>query len=173
MTDYIRTLGNKLVTNSPDNRQKFTFFVVQDNSINAFAMPGGVIGVHTGLMLAANSESELAILLIGAITSLVILILVFKMPNIGMPLLGGYILFYAAFSKTINASNFSKYGDFSYGLYLYAFPVQQLLVFYYGEHLNGLLMFTISLILTLVLAIISWYLVEKPFLKLKPRRIIQ
>jgi predicted Zn-dependent protease len=34
--------------------------VVQDLSINAFAMPGGVIGVHTGLMLSANTESELA-----------------------------------------------------------------------------------------------------------------
>jgi predicted Zn-dependent protease len=60
VTDYIQALGQKLVEKGPDNRQKFTFFVVQDNSINAFAMPGGVIGVHTGLMLAANSESELA-----------------------------------------------------------------------------------------------------------------
>ena len=60
VTDYLQSLGAKLVANGPDNRQKFNFFVVQDNSINAFAMPGGVIGVHTGLLLAANSESELA-----------------------------------------------------------------------------------------------------------------
>ena len=58
--DYLNTLGNKLAAASPDKQQKFNFFVVQDNSINAFAMPGGVIGVHTGLMLATNSESELA-----------------------------------------------------------------------------------------------------------------
>ena len=58
--DYLQSLGAKLVANGPDKRQKFNFFVVQDNSINAFAMPGGVIGVHTGLILAANSESELA-----------------------------------------------------------------------------------------------------------------
>lgn len=58
--DYLQALGNRLVANGPDQRQKFNFFVVQDNSINAFAMPGGVIGVHTGLILAANSESELA-----------------------------------------------------------------------------------------------------------------
>lgn len=58
--DYLNALGNKLAAASPDKQQKFNFFVVQDNSINAFAMPGGVIGVHTGLMLAANSESELA-----------------------------------------------------------------------------------------------------------------
>ena len=58
--DYLNAIGNKLAAASPDKQQKFNFFVVQDNSINAFAMPGGVIGVHTGLMLAANSESELA-----------------------------------------------------------------------------------------------------------------
>jgi beta-barrel assembly-enhancing protease len=58
--DYLNALGNKLAAASPDKQQKFSFFVVQDNSINAFAMPGGVIGVHTGLILANNSESELA-----------------------------------------------------------------------------------------------------------------
>lgn len=60
VTDYIKALGTRLVANGPEKQQKFHFFVVQDQSINAFAMPGGVIGVHTGLMLAANSESELA-----------------------------------------------------------------------------------------------------------------
>ncbi|HYN54009.1 MAG TPA: M48 family metalloprotease, partial [Methylotenera sp.] len=60
ITDYLQALGARLVSNGPDKQQKFNFFVVQDDSINAFAMPGGVIGVHTGLILAANSESELA-----------------------------------------------------------------------------------------------------------------
>ena len=60
VTDYLQTLGNRLAAASPDKQQKFNFFVVRDNSINAFAMPGGVIGVHTGLILASNSESELA-----------------------------------------------------------------------------------------------------------------
>ena len=57
---YLQALGSKLVSSSPDSQLKFNFFVVQDNSINAFAMPGGVVGVHTGLILASNSESELA-----------------------------------------------------------------------------------------------------------------
>ena len=60
VTDYLQNLGNRLAAASPDKQQKFNFFVVRDNSINAFAMPGGVIGVHTGLILASNSESELA-----------------------------------------------------------------------------------------------------------------
>ncbi len=58
--DYLNGLGNRLAAASSDKQQKFNFFVVQDSSINAFAMPGGVIGVHTGLFLAAKSESELA-----------------------------------------------------------------------------------------------------------------
>lgn len=58
--DYLQNLGDRLAANSPDKRQHFTFFVVKDNSINAFALPGGVIGVHTGLIQATTSESELA-----------------------------------------------------------------------------------------------------------------
>ncbi len=58
--DYLQNLGDRLAAASDDKRQPFYFFMVQDNSINAFAMPGGVIGVHTGLFLAANTESELS-----------------------------------------------------------------------------------------------------------------
>ena len=58
--DYLKNLGDRLVAYSPNKRQQFNFFVVEDNSINAFAMIGGVIGVHTGLLLAANNESEVA-----------------------------------------------------------------------------------------------------------------
>ncbi len=57
---YLNQLGYKLVSVSSRNQREFTFFVVSDPSINAFAMPGGNIGVHTGLLLAAQSESELA-----------------------------------------------------------------------------------------------------------------
>lgn len=60
INDYIDDLGHRLAANSPDKYQRFNFFVVKDNSINAFAMPGGVIGVHTGLLIAANNESEVA-----------------------------------------------------------------------------------------------------------------
>ena len=59
-TDYITTLGERLVARSPDSRQNFDFFLIQDNQINAFALPGGFIGVNTGLLLSAQSESEVA-----------------------------------------------------------------------------------------------------------------
>jgi predicted Zn-dependent protease len=43
--------------------QQFEFFVLEDKTVNAFALPGGFIGVHTGLILAVRSESELAAVL--------------------------------------------------------------------------------------------------------------
>lgn len=58
--EYINGLGQRLVAHGPAPHQHFDFFVVRDPTLNAFALPGGYIGVHTGLILAAESESELA-----------------------------------------------------------------------------------------------------------------
>ena len=60
LTDYLNDLGYRLVSQSPEYRQEFEFFVILDPSVNAFALPGGFIGVHTGLFLTAQSESEFA-----------------------------------------------------------------------------------------------------------------
>lgn len=59
-TDYINALGERLVARSPDSRQSFNFFLIQDNQINAFALPGGFVGVNNGLLLSAQNESEVA-----------------------------------------------------------------------------------------------------------------
>jgi predicted Zn-dependent protease len=59
-TDYINALGTRLTTRGADTRQPFEFFLVNERSINAFALPGAYVGVHTGLIIAAQSESELA-----------------------------------------------------------------------------------------------------------------
>ena len=60
LIDYLNDLGYRLVSQSPEYRQEFEFFVILDPSVNAFALPGGFIGVHTGLFLTAQSESEFA-----------------------------------------------------------------------------------------------------------------
>lgn len=60
VSDYLNVLGNRLASFSPDPRQQFEFFALRDTSVNAFALPGGFIGVHTGLLLTAQTESELA-----------------------------------------------------------------------------------------------------------------
>lgn len=60
INDYLEGLGNRLVANSDAPSLPFSFFMVPDPSINAFAAPGGFIGIHSGLMLTAESEDEIA-----------------------------------------------------------------------------------------------------------------
>jgi len=60
INDYINALGNRLVSYSDTPEQTFHFFVVNESSINAFAVPGGYIGLHSGLILNSRSEDELA-----------------------------------------------------------------------------------------------------------------
>jgi len=59
-TDYLNRLGYELVAASQARQIDFEFFLIRDPMINAFALPGGFIGVHTGTILLAQSESELA-----------------------------------------------------------------------------------------------------------------
>jgi beta-barrel assembly-enhancing protease len=59
-TEYLNNLGYRLVAVSPSRSLDFVFFAIRDPMLNAFALPGGFIGVHTGLVIAAQSESELA-----------------------------------------------------------------------------------------------------------------
>ncbi|MBM4197169.1 MAG: M48 family metallopeptidase [Gammaproteobacteria bacterium] len=60
LQEYIQDVGQKLAAHTGDSGQKFQFFLVDNPAINAFALPGGYIGVHTGLLLATSNESELA-----------------------------------------------------------------------------------------------------------------
>ncbi len=60
VTEYINEIGNKVAAQTNEGDHDFTFFVVDDHRINAFALPGGFIGVHTGLLEATRSEDELA-----------------------------------------------------------------------------------------------------------------
>lgn len=60
INDYLNELGGKLVENSPEPSLDFEFFAVNDYSVNAFALPGGFVGVNAGLILVTQSESELA-----------------------------------------------------------------------------------------------------------------
>ena len=57
---YVQSLGYRLVASSDRRDLGFTFFVVEDESLNAFAAPGGFVGVNSGLITATRSESEFA-----------------------------------------------------------------------------------------------------------------
>lgn len=66
-------------------------------------------------------------------------------------------------------ANFGRYGDFSYGIYIYSFPIQQTLVQLSGAAIAPLSLFALSLPLALACAFGSWHLIEKPALGLKQR----
>jgi predicted Zn-dependent protease len=64
LLEYLNNFGNTLVSARPEVRGEtsfdFFFFCVRDPQLNAFALPGGFIAVHSALLLAAETESELA-----------------------------------------------------------------------------------------------------------------
>jgi peptidoglycan/LPS O-acetylase OafA/YrhL len=85
-------------------------------------------------------------------------------------LLVGYIIYFIAFFKPFHWYNTYMKHDYSYGFYLYAFPIQQLFFTYYQNHfLNFYLSIFLSFICAFVCAIMSWHFVEKPCLNLKKK----
>jgi len=60
LNEYIDTLGQQLVQASGRQNSAFQFFIVRDDSINAFAIPGGYIGINVGLVNAMKYEDQLA-----------------------------------------------------------------------------------------------------------------
>lgn len=64
IVEYLNNFGGALVASVPGARGEtnadFSFFAVRDPNLNAFALPGGFIAAHTGLLVAAQTESELA-----------------------------------------------------------------------------------------------------------------
>lgn len=80
-----------------------------------------------------------------------------------------YVVFSLAFSKPLLSGSRVGFNDVSYGMYLYAFPVQQLLVFCLGSTLPVAVMVVLSILLTLPLALISWRWIERPALRLRQK----
>ena len=77
-----------------------------------------------------------------------------------------YIIFYVAYVPSGFIRKFNTFGDYSYGMYIYAFPVLQLLVAL-DPHISVLAIILYSFIMTLILSIVSWHFIEKKFLKMK------
>lgn len=88
-----------------------------------------------------------------------------------LPTFGLYLLFYLAFLPLGNLYRWAKHGDLSYGVYLYAYPIQRLLISeqFRGYHLTPLTLFLLAWVLSCGAAVLSWRFVERPFLRRKPR----
>ncbi|MEM8684737.1 MAG: M48 family metalloprotease [Pseudomonadota bacterium] len=60
ITEYVSNIGARIGAHANDGNHTFSFFVIDNHRINAFALPGGFIGIHTGLLQATRNEDELA-----------------------------------------------------------------------------------------------------------------
>ena len=81
----------------------------------------------------------------------------------------GYGVFWLGVVPGGAIRRFNRLGDYSYGVYIYAFPVQGL-VAYLTPHPTPLIMIAVALPVTLCLAVLSWHWVERPALALRHRR---
>jgi peptidoglycan/LPS O-acetylase OafA/YrhL len=86
------------------------------------------------------------------------------------PIFGTYLIFWFGFHPRVRIHHFARFGDFSYGTYLYAFPIQQLIVQLHGGALSPLPLFLYATPPTLLVAVLSWHGVEKWFLSPRRRR---
>lgn len=97
-----------------------------------------------------------------------ILLLIFGLYSIGFLIFGTYVVYCVAFFNS-KFSNFLNGNDVSYGLYIYAFPVQQLIVETTDNNINVLSNFFIAFFITFAISYASWKLIEKPSLMLRKK----
>jgi len=84
-----------------------------------------------------------------------------------------YIVIFIAYAPLPLAKYFDKFGDISYGIYLYGFPVQQTLIYFHVQEIGFGLFTLIAWLISAIFAFFSWHLVEKQALKLKQSTVIK
>ena len=89
--------------------------------------------------------------------------------DVCFPLAGAYLVLWFAFHPRIRLQNFGRFGDFSYGTYLYAFPIQQLIAQSARHSLSPYRMFVMATPLALTAAVLSWWGVEQWFMTRRKR----
>jgi peptidoglycan/LPS O-acetylase OafA/YrhL len=92
-----------------------------------------------------------------------------RIPNLRMIYIPAiaYIVFVLGYHPKLYFAPYTRLGDYSYGLYIYAFPTQQL-ISYYHQGMKANQLFALAFPCILVMAVLSWHFIEKPALQLKP-----
>lgn len=130
----------------------------------AFFLIGGCFFLYRGRI---RYKSAIAL---ASAAAILFFVAVLKIHYLIFALAGAYLLFYLAFLPIGFLKGYSNLPDVSYGTYLYGWPVQKLLLWYFPITSPWLLFF-LAVALSLLLGAASWYAVEKPFMKLKSFRV--
>lgn len=146
------------------------WFIMEDyfgKPLLAKQLPGYLAYFVTGIFLFLNFELVLhnkSKLLIASVLLLIISNFSHFQINIFYPAAFGLLVIIAAYSLPF-LNNFGKYGDFTYGLYIYHFPIIQLFRQYnLFEKYNPILMAICVILITIFFAVFSWFFIEKRFL---------
>lgn len=145
---------------------KISFFDIQFNhlfNLGTFFLGGAVLATYNFELILKNNIYKYTTFFI-LFLAIFISIKLNYYNNFKHILLTGLILLFGLFSfYPIN--NINKIGDLSYGIYIYSFPIQQTLMYYFKFSTYKLIY--LSIILSLIFGFISWHLVEKKALILK------
>jgi peptidoglycan/LPS O-acetylase OafA/YrhL len=80
-----------------------------------------------------------------------------------LPWAAAYLIFWFAYLPLPRLQRFGKHGDISYGIYLYAFPVQQMLMFRLGSRLDEYTLFLLAWAMSIAAGAASWWVIERPW----------
>tara|TARA_B110000967_G_C18704052_1_gene469321 strand:- start:430 stop:885 length:456 start_codon:yes stop_codon:yes gene_type:complete len=145
-----------------------------DNYRIAKQLPGALAFFVTGIMFYKNFSVLLKwkdYIIIPCLILFIVEQYIFH-TQILKPIAFGFMVFFTAYSFRF-LNNFGKYGDFTYGIYIYHFPLIQLFLFLgLFNRLPVAISSLAVMMFTLILAILSWYLIEIPYLS-KSRRLRQ
>jgi peptidoglycan/LPS O-acetylase OafA/YrhL len=85
--------------------------------------------------------------------------------DVAFPIFGSYAIIYLGFSKTISLGRAARFGDVSYGTYLYGWPVEQCVRAAFGDGAKWWIVFSLSVPIALLLGFVSWHAIEKVALR--------
>lgn len=141
----------------PDNYLLSFFIDPQVFTYLAYFFAGAVFYLY-------RKEIPSNIVLFLGIIGITIVAIRFQLLHQALLFTAPYIIFWSA--EKIPYYNFTKYGDFSYGIYIYSYPIQQLLSYF---QFNGdlIIYLILSFCITMIFAGASWYVIERPALGLK------
>jgi peptidoglycan/LPS O-acetylase OafA/YrhL len=92
-----------------------------------------------------------------------------RLSELAVTFVGGYTLLYVAGKRSARLSQFNRLPDVSYGVYLYGWPIQKLLIWYVPA-ISPWSLFALSVVCSLFAGTVSWYLIEEPALRFKGPR---